>query len=131
MTLKTYIIFNFFWIKFLIPKMSKCQDSVCFGRPVVDPGEGPRPPPPLFLDQNEARTAENIFFEVGPPTYLKVWMTHPPPLPHLFWIDHSIPLSPIRRDLTQDVRHASRQWHNLVSKTFKRWATALRKSHLI
>ena len=38
--------------------MSKGQDSVCFGRQVADPGKGPGgpPPPPLFLDQNEART---------------------------------------------------------------------------
>ena len=73
--------------------MCKCQDSVSFGRPVADPGEGPGPPPPLFLDQNEARTAENIFFEAGPPTYLRVWMTDRPST-HLFWIDHStVPLA--------------------------------------
>ena len=40
-----------------MPKMSKGQDSVCFDRQVADPGKGPGgPPPPLFLDQNEART---------------------------------------------------------------------------
>ena len=48
-----------------MPKMSKGQDSVCFGRQVADPGKGPGgPPPPLFLDQNEARTP--------PPPFLKV-----------------------------------------------------------
>ena len=31
--------------------------------PVADPGEGPGPaPPPLFLDQTEARKAEKIIF---------------------------------------------------------------------
>ena len=37
----------------------------------------------LILDQNEARRAEKIFFEAGPP-YIGVWMTAPllmgPPL---------------------------------------------------
>ena len=32
-----------------------------------NPGEGPGGPgPPLFLDQNEARRTEKIFFEAGP-----------------------------------------------------------------
>ena len=32
-----------------------------------NPGEGPEGPgPPLFLDQNEARRTEKIFFEAGP-----------------------------------------------------------------
>ena len=35
------------------------------------------PPPPLFLDQAEARRADNIFFEDSPaPPYLKVWIRH-------------------------------------------------------
>ena len=33
---------------------------------VADPGDGPAPPPPLFLDQTEARRAENILLETGP-----------------------------------------------------------------
>ena len=38
------------------------------------------PPPPLFLDQTEARMAENIFWR-PPPTFLRVLMnTLPPPL---------------------------------------------------
>ena len=35
-------------------------------------------PPPLSLDQTEARRAEKIFFEAGPSSYLRVWMTRPP-----------------------------------------------------
>ena len=37
---------------------------------IADPGEGPGgppSPPPSFLDQNETRRAEKIFFETGPP----------------------------------------------------------------
>ena len=39
-----------------------------WGFPVEDPGEGPGarpPPPPLFLDQNEARRAEKRFLDLG------------------------------------------------------------------
>ena len=55
---------------------------------MADPGEGPRGlGPPLFLDENEARRADNSFFEAGPPLsqglddrppppYLKVWIRH-------------------------------------------------------
>ena len=32
---------------------------------VADPGDGPAPPP-LFLDQTEARRAEYILLETGP-----------------------------------------------------------------
>ena len=49
---------------------------------MADPGEEPGgsdPPPLLFLDQNEARRAEKIFWETAPPLpYLRVWMTAPP-----------------------------------------------------
>ena len=41
-----------------------------WGFPVEDPGEGPGarpPPPPLFLDQNEARRAEKRFLGDRPP----------------------------------------------------------------
>ena len=45
---------------------------------VADPGEGG--PPPLFLDQNEARRAAKKNFEAvpppPPPLYLKVWIRH-------------------------------------------------------
>ena len=56
-------------------------------RPVADPGEGPgNPVPPSFLDQTETRRAKNVFEETGPPLYLWVRMTVPPP-PHLkVWI---------------------------------------------
>ena len=37
--------------------------------PVADPGEGPREPAPLFLDQTEARRAEKILLETGPPLF--------------------------------------------------------------
>ena len=40
---------------------------------------GPRPPPPPFLGQAEARRAEKIFLETGYPPCLRVWMTPPPP----------------------------------------------------
>ena len=33
---------------------------------MADPGRGPGGPPPLFLDQNEARRAEKIFLEAAP-----------------------------------------------------------------
>ena len=37
--------------------------------------------PPLFLDQTEAqRTDKTFFLRLGPPPYLRVWMTAPPPL---------------------------------------------------
>ena len=43
--------------------------------------------PPLFLDQNETRRAENFFLGDRPP-YLRVWMTAPSP-PYLkIWIRH-------------------------------------------
>ena len=54
---------------------------------VADPGEGPGrgQSPTLFLDQTGARRAKKkffkIFWETGFPTYLRVWMTAPPPLP--------------------------------------------------
>ena len=38
-------------------------------------------PPPLFLDQTEARRAEKIWGGDRAPPYLRVWMTAPPPLP--------------------------------------------------
>ena len=41
-------------------------------------GQGDVPPPPLFLDQTEARGAEKNFFGDPPPPYLRVWMTPPP-----------------------------------------------------
>ena len=47
--------------------------------PVADPREGPGGPgpPPLCLDQIEARRAEKNCFWDRPP-YLRVWMTAPP-----------------------------------------------------
>ena len=44
-------------------------------------------PPPLFLDQNEARRrAKKVFWETDPPC-LRVWMTPPPPYLKV-WIGH-------------------------------------------
>ena len=34
-------------------------------------------PTPLFLDLTEARRAETIFFDSGPPPYLRVWVIGP------------------------------------------------------
>ena len=38
--------------------------------------------PPLFLDQTEARRVGKKFFETGPPPFIRVWMTLPPPFPY-------------------------------------------------
>ena len=51
---------------------------------------GPGGPPPFFLDQTEARRAENIFLGDRSPPYLRVWMTPTPPPPQ-----HTT-LSPLR-----------------------------------
>ena len=61
---------------------------------VADPGEGKGawPPFPLFLDQNEAQRAKNIFLRPAPPPppfYLRVWMTGPA----LFWRSGSATVS--------------------------------------
>ena len=58
-------------------KSGGCGDVAVGGGQLQDPGEGPvgPGPPPLFLDQNEARSAEKIFFEAAPHPYLRVWMT--------------------------------------------------------
>ena len=53
---------------------------------VTDPREGPGggggAGPSLFLDQTEARRSEKFFFRDRlPPSYLRVWMTTPPPPP--------------------------------------------------
>ena len=46
---------------------------------MADLREGPGAPPPLFLDQTEARKAEKCFFGDHPPfTYLRIWMIGPP-----------------------------------------------------
>ena len=48
-------------------------------------GRCPGGPPPLFLDQTEARRAEKVSFVLRPgsspppPAYLRVWMTGLPP----------------------------------------------------
>ena len=46
-------------------------------------GENRGAGPPLFLDQTEARRAENIFLETTPPPppYFRLWMTAPSPSP--------------------------------------------------
>ena len=48
---------------------------------MADPGEGPPGvhPPYFYLDQTEAGRAEKTFLETGPPTYVRVWTTVPPP----------------------------------------------------
>ena len=37
------------------------------------------PGPPLFCHQNEAPSAEKIFFRDRAPPFLRIWMTGPPP----------------------------------------------------
>ena len=52
-------------------------------------GPGARVPPPLFLDQTEARRVGKKFFVTGPPPYLRVWMTAAPAsqyIHHCYWI---------------------------------------------
>ena len=68
---------------------------------MVDPGEGP-PPPPLFLGQTEAWRAQKNFFETRP-RYRRVWMiaphpfSPPPPPPHLkVWICHRSITNPVK-----------------------------------
>ena len=46
-------------------------------------GLGGPPPPPLFLEQNEVRRAEKMFFADWASPFLRVWMTCPPPPPPL------------------------------------------------
>ena len=62
---------------------------------VADPGEGPGgAASPLIFRLNWGRRAQKkffkIFLETGFPTYLRVWMTGPPPLPRYLkvWICH-------------------------------------------
>ena len=69
---------------------------------VADPGEGPAP---IFLDQNEARRAEKIFWVPGlPPTsHLSQSLGDraPPHLPHLKVLYpplSSIPLAEVGKD---------------------------------
>lgn len=45
--------------------ISKVADATSYNA-VVDPGEWPGPPP-LFVDQNEPKGLEKIFWETGPP----------------------------------------------------------------
>ena len=86
--------------------------------PVMDPGERPGgPPSPLFLDQTEARKAEKKYLgEIAfhpHLTYLRVWMTAPPPpplpsppLPYLkVWIQHC-PLLISQRRLRNERRNS-------------------------
>ena len=50
---------------------------------MTDPGKPRSPPPPLFLDQTEARRAEKKNLRPHPhppPPYLRVWMTASPSL---------------------------------------------------
>ena len=51
-------------------------------------------PPPLFLEQTVARKTEKKFFgHRGPPSYLRVWMTAPPPTPLSQSLDPALHLS--------------------------------------
>ena len=58
-------------------------------------GRGPgSSPPPLFLDQTEARRAEKKIFETGLPLYLGVWKTAPPPPPLSEGLDPPLHIAP-------------------------------------
>ena len=47
---------------------------------VADPREGPGgPAPPYFSTKMRPIGPKKIFLETGPPSYLRVWMTAPPP----------------------------------------------------
>ena len=69
------------------------------------PGRGLVSPLPLFLDQTEARRAENVFFflETSPPPCLKVWIWH-----WLWYYKHKIFIDKIKT------------FHRYVSLTVKR-----------
>ena len=76
-----------------------------------NPGEGPGGPgPPLFLDQNEARRTEKIFFKAGPGPLSEGLDDRPPPPPYLkVWICHwtVISLHLRRRERERERAHAS------------------------
>ena len=61
-------------------KSGCCGDVAVSGGLIAGSRGGTRgaAPPPLFLDQNEARRAEKFFFEACPTPYLRVWMTGRP-----------------------------------------------------
>ena len=55
----------------MFPNLSHVGESDSQGFTVANPGEGPGGPASVyFLDQTEARSADNIFFETGPPPHL-------------------------------------------------------------
>ena len=65
---------------------------------VGDPGTGPGgPPPPLLLDQTEARGARKFFFESGAPPFSQGVDDRPPPLsegldkPLIMYVDYVYP----------------------------------------
>ena len=110
--------------------------------PVMDPGERPGgPPSPLFLDwspkvklrpETEARKAEKKYLgEIAfhpHLTYLRVWMTAPPPLPSpslpylKVWIRHC-PLLISQRRLRNERRNSPDWWRvtNLISRGNQKW----------
>ena len=76
-----------FWKSEYWPQILSCHSALQFEQNhwrIQGRGRGtcpPPQPPPLFLDQTEARRAEKKLFGDHPPPYLRVWMT---PLP-LIW----------------------------------------------
>ena len=57
-------------------------------------GRGSGGAPPLFLDQNETRRADKLFFFLRPPPPLSPGLNDCPPPPHSFylkvWIRHCV-----------------------------------------
>ena len=70
------------------PKTALLKLPIIYTWTVADPGKGLGPL--LLLDQTKARRAEKTFLETAP-TYLRVWMTAPPPTRYLkVWFRHCI-----------------------------------------
>ena len=63
---------------------------------------GPGGPPSFFLDQTEARRAENIFLgDRPPPPYLRVWMT--PPATHNLISVETHHMSSLRLEMSRSI----------------------------
>ena len=68
---------------------------------MTDPGEAP---PPIYLDQTEARKAEKKFLETGPPLSQGLDDRHPLPSPPPYLKDWMMTATPLPEGLDDD-RH--------------------------